>query len=151
MSYVIFYYIIMLRVFRSSHHCSWKFQKFHKKAPVLNTIFFLKIMKLYKEFPLHEQLYFLPYFCRNFFLIDWRHKRLKNTADLLLFYGEHFYGFSESDLWKRRKKKHSLHNKHIYIYSHRHFEVLWSYFAHIVKVCFDFKKQWLCLYSSLYE
>ena len=38
-----------------------------------------------------------PYFCRNFFLIDWRHKRLKNTIDLLLFYGEHFYGFSGSD------------------------------------------------------
>ena len=30
-----------------------------------------------------------PYFCRNSFL--------KNTIDVLLFYGEHFYGFSESD------------------------------------------------------
>ena len=38
------------------------------------------------------------YFCRNFFLIDWSHKRLKNTIDLLLFYGEHFHGFSESVL-----------------------------------------------------
>ena len=46
-----------------------------------------------------------PYYCRNFFLTDWRHKRLKNTIDLLLFYGEHFYGFSESDLRKRRKKE----------------------------------------------
>ena len=36
-----------------------------------------------------------PYFCQDFFLTDWRHKRLKNTIDLLLFYGEHFYGFSE--------------------------------------------------------
>ena len=26
-----------------------------------------------------------PYFCRNFFVTDWRHKRLKNTIDLLLF------------------------------------------------------------------
>ena len=32
--------------------------------------------------------------CRNF--IDWRHKCLNNTIDLLLFYGKHFYGFSES-------------------------------------------------------
>ena len=32
-----------------------------------------------------------------FFLTDWRHKRLKNTIDLLLFYGEYFYGFSESE------------------------------------------------------
>ena len=39
-----------------------------------------------------------PYFCRNFFLIDWRHRPLKNTIYLLLFYGEHFHGFSESDL-----------------------------------------------------
>ena len=38
-----------------------------------------------------------PYFCRNFFLTDLRHKRLKNTIDLLLFCGEHFYGFSESE------------------------------------------------------
>ena len=39
-----------------------------------------------------------PYLCRNFFLIDWRHKRLKNTIDLLLLYGENFYGFSERGL-----------------------------------------------------
>ena len=38
------------------------------------------------------------YFCRNVFLIDWRHKSLKNTIDLFLFYGKHFYGFSESVL-----------------------------------------------------
>ena len=29
-----------------------------------------------------------PYFCQNFFLTDWRPKRLKNKIDLLLFYGE---------------------------------------------------------------
>ena len=46
-----------------------------------------------------------PYFCRIFFLIDWRHKRLKNTIDL--FYGEHFYGFSESDSnFTRKLAKH---------------------------------------------
>ena len=39
-----------------------------------------------------------PYFCRNFFLTDWRHKRLKNKIDLLLFYRENFYGISESVL-----------------------------------------------------
>ena len=43
------------------------------------------------------------YFCRNFFRIDWRHKRLKNTIDLLIFYGEHFYGFLESELLKNLK------------------------------------------------
>ena len=39
-----------------------------------------------------------PYFRRNLFFTDWRHELLKNTIDLLLFYGEHFYGFSESEL-----------------------------------------------------
>ena len=38
-----------------------------------------------------------PYFWGNFFLTDWRHKRLKITIDLLIFYGEHVSGFSESE------------------------------------------------------
>ena len=54
-------------------------------------------------------------FCRNFFHRDWLHKRLKNTIDLLLFYGENFYGFSESDLRKRRKKNiHFITNIYLY-------------------------------------
>ena len=40
-----------------------------------------------------------PYFCKKIFLADWRHKRLKNTIDLLLFYGEPFYGFLESEIY----------------------------------------------------
>ena len=44
------------------------------------------------------------YSCQTFSLIDGRHKRLKNIIDLLLFYREHFDGFSE-DLWKRPEKK----------------------------------------------
>ena len=31
-----------------------------------------------------------------FFLTVWRDKRFKSTIDLLLFYEEHFHGFSES-------------------------------------------------------
>ena len=38
-----------------------------------------------------------PYFCITFSLADLRHKRLKNKVELLLFYREHFYRFSESD------------------------------------------------------
>ena len=38
-----------------------------------------------------------PYVCRKFFLTDRRHKRLKNTIDLLLFHGEHVCGFSEKE------------------------------------------------------
>ena len=46
-----------------------------------------------------------PYFCPNFFLIDWRHKRLKNTIYLLLFYEEPLCGFSESDMRNQFKRK----------------------------------------------
>ena len=38
-----------------------------------------------------------PFFCRNFLLIDLRHKSLKNTIDPLLSDGQHFYGLSESE------------------------------------------------------
>ena len=62
-------------------------------------------------------LKFPKYLCsEQFFLIDRVHKGLKNTIDLLLFYGEHFYGFSESDLRKRRKNNiHFTTNISIYI------------------------------------
>ena len=60
-----------------------------------------------------------PYFCQKKLITDWRHKRLKNTIDLLLFYGEHFYQFLESDLRKRKN-------------------------------VFFFKKQSLCLHSTVY-
>ena len=39
----------MLRVSRSNHPFSWKFHKFYRKKPVLESLFFLKIMKLYKD------------------------------------------------------------------------------------------------------
>ena len=57
--------------------------------------FFLKMIKLYKD--IYSALN-KSSFCRNFSLIDCRHKRLKNTIDALLFYGERFYGFSESGM-----------------------------------------------------
>ena len=38
------------------------------------------------------------YFCQNFFLTGWHQKHLKNTIDLLLFYGEQFYEFLESEI-----------------------------------------------------
>ena len=39
----------MLGAFRSNHHCPWKFHKFHRKTPVLESLLFLKIMKLRKN------------------------------------------------------------------------------------------------------
>ena len=104
-------YIILciLCVSRSNHHCSWKFHKFHRKTPVLESLFFFKLMKLYNII-WHLFCMNKPYFCRNFFLIDWCHKRLKNKIDLLLFYEEHL-------IYEKFKKKHSFHNKYIYIHT----------------------------------
>ena len=71
------------------------------------------------------------------FLIDWCLKRLKSTIYLLLFYREHFHGFSESDLWKCRKKKTFI-SQQTYQYrpftytGHWHFEVLWIFILHIL-------------------
>ena len=75
------------------------------------------------------------------FLIDWRHKRLKNKTDLLLFYREHFLGFSEHDLWKLRKKPiHFTTDISVNIYGLQIFSSFMQfYFVHIVKVCFVFK------------
>ena len=57
--------------------------------------FFLKMMKLYKD---NCSAWISRTSAEFFFLIGWRHKLLKNTIDLLLFYGENFSGFSESEL-----------------------------------------------------
>ena len=49
------------------------------------------------------------------------------------------------------KKKHSFHNKHIYVYG---LQTFWSfmkfYLVHIVKVCFVIKKHYAYTYISLY-
>ena len=41
--------LYILRVFRSNHNCSWKFHKFHWKTPVLESLFFLTMIKLYNN------------------------------------------------------------------------------------------------------
>ena len=67
-------------------------------------------MKLYKDI----FSAWISHTSAEFFHIDWCHKCLKNIMALLLFNGEHFYGFSESD-YENVKKKHSFCNKNIYI------------------------------------
>ena len=134
----------MFRVFKSNRHCSWKFRKFHRKTPVLES------PQNYEIIWRRSVVMNKPYFCRNFFLIDWCHKRVKNTIDLLLFYGEHFVDFWKM-IFENADEKYSFHNKHIFIYgSHTFWSFVKFHFVHIVKVCFVFKKQSLCLYSSVY-
>ena len=126
LTYAIIFYYIMFRIFRSNHHCSWKYYEFHRKTPALEPLSSLKWWNHIKTFVLHEELYF----CQILFLIDWCHKCLKNTIDLLLFYKEHFHGFPESDLWKCQKNIHFTTNISIYT-GDRHFKVLWSFILYI--------------------
>ena len=119
----------MLHFFRSNHYCSWKFYKFQRKTHVLESLFSLKWWNHIR----HLICINTSYFCQIFFLTGRHHKRLKNTTDLLLLYREHFYEFSESNLWKRPKK--SFHfTTIISIYTgHKHFEVLWSFILYILQ------------------
>ena len=82
-----------------------------------------------------------PYFCPIFFVTYWHQKCLKNTMDLLLFYREHFLWTFGKWFMKMLEKKHSFHNKHIYVSGSQPF---WSfmkfYFVDTVKICFVFKK-----------
>ena len=71
----------MLSVFRLNRHRSWKFHEFHRKTSVLESLFSLKMTKLYKGIC---SAWISGTSADFFFLIDWRHKRLKNTIDLLL-------------------------------------------------------------------
>ena len=93
--------LYILCVFRSNHSCSWKFHKFHWKTPVLESLFFLTMIKLYNNI----SSAWISCITANFFLIDWCHKCLKNAINMLLFCKENFYGLLESDLWKHSKKK----------------------------------------------
>ena len=63
------------------------------------------------------------------FLIDWHHNYLKNAIDLLLFYKEHFYMDFQKVIYETSKKKHSFHNKHIYIYM---LQAFWSFILYIL-------------------
>ena len=49
------------------------------------------------------------------------------------------------------EKKHSFHNKHIYIYGlHTFWSFMKFYFARIVKVCFVIKNHYAYAYIPLY-
>ena len=88
----------------------------------------------------------------NFSLKLWSHKRL-NAVDLLLFHRESFYGFQWVTYENFEKNIRFILD--IFIYIMYGSQAFWSfmkfYFVHIVKVCFVFKKQFLCLYFSVYE
>ena len=69
----------------------------------------------------------------EFFHIDWCHKCLKNIIALLLFHGEHFYGFSESDYENVKKIIHFATKISIYSYTgNRYF---WSFMTFFCTYC----------------
>ena len=114
----------MLDVFRSNHHCSWKSHKFHRKTTCVGVSFFLKMMKLYKD--ICSAL--ISRTSADFFLIDWRHKRLKIQ--------QIYYCFTENIFGKwftKSSKKETFISQNISLYmGHRHFEVLWSFILYIL-------------------
>ena len=126
----------MLCSFRSNQHCSWKFHKFHRKTPVLESLFerivgycfFFKMMKLSRLFCMNKL-----YFCRNYFVTDRCHKGHKNIIDLMLFYGEHWI-FGK--WFMKMSKKRTFISQQTYVtlihQGHRHFEVLWSFILYIL-------------------
>ena len=136
MLYVVFLLHNMLCVFRSKHHCSWKFHKFHRKTPVLESL-----LKSYRPADLfHVGFSLYPIIHVNY------------VKSYCLF--KHFYGFSEIGLWKcwRKKNFHFTTNISIYIYGSQTFwSVMKFYFVHLMKVSFFvFKKQSLSWHSSVY-
>ena len=68
-------------------------------------------MKLYKDI---YSARISRTFAEIFFLIDWNHKRLKNTIDLLLFYGEHLYEFLDSDV--KNHPNFIFRQSHVFVY-----------------------------------
>ena len=118
----------MLHIFRNNNCCSWEFLKFHTCVGVS----FLKKCRHAALFHVCFSLY--PIIHVNYIIFI-----LHRT--LLWIFGK----------WLTSEKKHSFRNKDIYMCGSQTF---WScmkfYFAHIVKVCFVFKKQSLCLYSSAF-
>ena len=51
----------------------------------------------------------MPYFCRNFFLTDWRHKRLKNTIDLCYFTENTSTDFRKVKCWNSLLRQINFH------------------------------------------
>ena len=104
--------------------------------------FFLKMMKLYKDICSA----WISRTSADFFLHMLKSETFQKYNRSIFILRRWFL---ESDLQKRRKKQqHSFHNKHNYIV--RVTDILKFYFVYIVKVCLFFKKQSLCLYSSVY-
>ena len=132
---ILWRYYYILCVFRSNHHRSWKFHKFHRKKLVLESLFCLKMTKLNKDLS-------SAWISHTSDKID-----LKNTIDLLLFYREDFYGFLESDLYV---EKNFFHNASIYRSQTFLFCTYCTKFIFILYVrkgLFCPYKQLLCLYD----
>ena len=86
----------MLRVFRSNHHCPSKFHKFHWTTHVLESLFFLKIMKLYKDIcSAWKSCNFAETFSAQIDVTN-----VSNRSIVILWRA----GFLVSDLWKHQKK-----------------------------------------------
>ena len=133
MPYVIFYYVIICYVFSESATTVLESLTNYTGKHLCWSLFFsLNWWNYINLFCMNK-----PYFCRFIFQIDWRHICPKNTINLLLFYGEHFYGFLESDSWNCQEKNIDFTTNISINMGHKHFEVLWSFFCTYCKGLFS--------------
>ena len=113
MHYIIFHYIMCYLFPEATTTVFESFTNSTEKHLRWSLFFSLKWWNYITAFVLYEKAVLL----QKFFLIDWFHECLKNTTELLLFYGEYFYGFSKSDLWKHWKKTLFIsQQKYLYLY-----------------------------------
>ena len=146
MHYMIFHYIMLL-VFRSNHHCFWKFHKFHRKTLVLESLFFLEMMKLYNN------ICFAWISCTSaeFFshrLMSWMSQKYNRSFVILR--RTFLWIFEKLFMKTLKKKKRSFYNKNIYIYIYIWVTDIMSFILYIFWRVFLSLKKSLCLSSSVY-
>ena len=132
MHYLIFYYVMLL-VFRSKHHFSWKFQKF------------LRMMKLYKYICSTWISCTSAKFCYS--QIDGIHVLTKNRSTIIL---QKTFVWVFGKWFIKTSKKFISQQTYLYI---QVTDILKSYevlFCTYFKTFFVFKKKSLCLYSFIY-
>ena len=132
MHYIIFHYIMCYLFPEATTTVFESFTNSTEKHLRWSLFFSLKWWNYITAFVLYEKAVLL----QKFFLIDWCHECLKNTTELLLFYGEYFYGFSKSDLWKRWKKTLFI-SQQKYLYLYIYIYIYLSIFIYIYSIFYN--------------
>ena len=135
----------MLHVFRSNHHCFWKFHKFHLKTPELESLFLIKMMELYKDIC---SAWISRTSAQIFSRRLMSYMSQKYSRYIAILWRTILWIFRK---WYMKTPKKKFISQQTYLYRSQTF---WSfmkfYFVHILKVCFVFKKNSHYAYIPLY-